>query len=183
MDEDLAESSPESSAPSGATIGARNDGEATEASDRPDGGEGGGGAGNAADRVAPFKWKPGQSGNPGGRARGSGQKLILETFRQIVREDPRVLPSMVKAWIARSMQPGGAGYARIVFEMCDGKVPLPIKLAAQSGDEESLGELVLTVVQTPPLPEGANTPIEIEANPVVEDKPSGVDAEGEGPRE
>lgn len=103
------------------------------------------------------RFPPGNIANPHGRPRTKALKEAIE--RQLDKEVPltlaqsmgipagtKFLDALVSAAILRAMQKGGAGYFRELADRLDGKVPLPLRLGAQT-DDESLTELRLEIVQ------------------------------------
>ena len=72
----------------------------------------------------PYKWQPGQSGNPGGRPK---KKPITDMFEELM-SDPELVASFKQA-IANSIKKGGmAGvmYMKEAADRLEGKVTQPI---------------------------------------------------------
>lgn len=103
------------------------------------------------------RFPPGNIANPHGRPRTKALKAAIEkaldeevplALAQSMGIDPgtKFLDALVRAALLRAMQKGGSGYFRELADRVDGKVPLPLRLGAQT-DDESLTELRLEIVQ------------------------------------
>jgi hypothetical protein len=96
------------------------------------------------------KWKPGQSGNPNGRPRGTGQVSALR--KQIEDSVPEIITAMVEKALT-----GDAGAARLLLE----RVVPPLKPAEQGqamdlpdGTLTDQSRAVLALVASGELPVG-----------------------------
>lgn len=80
-----------------------------------------------ADNLIPFK--PGESGNPGGRPKGKSLTAVLrELLNQIPQGDNKELKeAVVKALIKKALT-GDTRALDIIFDRTDGKVSLPLEV-------------------------------------------------------
>ena len=76
-------------------------------------------AGRAAP-VAPFKWKPGQSGNPAGRRKGSVS--LASALQKLLLKEPAKLESIARTLVDSAIA-GDVSAARLLFERLDGHKP------------------------------------------------------------
>ena len=67
--------------------------------------------------VAPFKWKPGQSGNPAGKAKGTVS--LAYAVQRLLRKEPDKLESIARTLIDAAIA-GDVSAARLLFERLDG---------------------------------------------------------------
>lgn len=75
------------------------------------------------------RWKPGQSGNPSGRAKGSlgvseAVGMILRGRKRCPRESARVSWNLAVAWIARARHEDAA--LSMLLDRTEGKVAVPM---------------------------------------------------------
>lgn len=75
------------------------------------------------------QWKPGQSGNEGGRPKGKSLTAVLrELLNQIPQGDNKELKeAVVKALIKKALT-GDTHALDIIFDRTDGKVSLPLEV-------------------------------------------------------
>jgi hypothetical protein len=78
-----------------------------------------------AEELAPFRWKPGQSGNPGGRPK---RKPLTDTLLEVL-EDPKQLEALVRVWL-KSAQKGSIMHLREILDRVEGRVALPVDVSA-----------------------------------------------------
>jgi hypothetical protein len=118
---------------------------------------------------APYRWVPGQSGNPAGRPPKPKldfklKDLLLERMNEPwtgpaeakrllgLPENCTIGQAYVAMLVSNAMKPKPSPTAmREVNERTAGKVPLPIRLG-QGEDDEALGELRITLVDPRPVP-------------------------------
>lgn len=107
---------------------------------------------NRADRVAAWRWKPGQSGNPGGRPKRKPltDQLLDEVLK--VSDDPRakgmtIVQLLNRALISQALK-GNVGAQRELRDRIEGKVPLTLKVGPEV-EEESQTDLAITVIDVP----------------------------------
>jgi hypothetical protein len=70
-------------------------------------------------------WKPGQSGNPGGRPKS---KPITDKLLEVL-EDPKQLEVLVRVWL-KSAQKGSVMHLREILDRVEGRVALPVDVSA-----------------------------------------------------
>ena len=75
------------------------------------------------------QWQPGQSGNPGGRPKGTSLTSVLrELLDQIPKGDTAKLKErIVKALLDKALR-GDTRALDIIFDRTDGKVSLPLEV-------------------------------------------------------
>lgn len=110
------------------------------------------------------RWKPGQSGNPGGRARG---RTIAAELREVLAEDdPKkrktVLRKLAEAIIKRALK-GDVYAAQFVAERTEGKVKDVLQLETESrmpgvSDADLAAALARKGAQTREKPPGPKKP-------------------------
>lgn len=89
------------------------------------------------DATIPYRWKPGQSGNPAGRKKGSKQKLA-EVFVAALQED---FQKNGPAVIAEVRQNKPADYLRIIAAVIPKEFNIRDMAVDQLTDEELLDQL------------------------------------------
>jgi hypothetical protein len=77
-----------------------------------------------AEELAPFRWKPGQSGNPGGRPK---RKPLTDKLLEVL-EDPKELEALVRVWL-KSAQKGSVMHLREILDRVEGRVALPVDVS------------------------------------------------------
>jgi hypothetical protein len=77
-------------------------------------------------RLANLKppWKPGQSGNPGGRPK---RKPLTDTLLEVL-EDPKECEALVRVWLKRA-QKGSVTHLREILDRVEGRVALPMDVS------------------------------------------------------
>lgn len=70
-----------------------------------------------AAQVANFKWKPGQSGNPAGRRKGSVS--LAAALQKLLLKEPEKLESVARTLVDAAIA-GDVSAARLLFERLDG---------------------------------------------------------------
>jgi hypothetical protein len=73
-------------------------------------------AGRAA-KVASYRWKPGQSGNPAGRRKGSVS--LAAALQKLLLKEPEKLESVARTLVDAAIA-GDVSAARLLFERLDG---------------------------------------------------------------
>jgi hypothetical protein len=71
-------------------------------------------------RVAPFRWKKGQSGNPAGRRKGSIS--LAAALQRLLIKEPDKLESVARTLVDAAIA-GDVSAARLLFERLDGHKP------------------------------------------------------------
>ncbi|KKN33642.1 hypothetical protein LCGC14_0801810 [marine sediment metagenome] len=97
---------------------------------------------NLIDRVKPYQWKPGQSGNPNGRP--PNVKYISEGLREYLEAHPDELKKMIAAAVKKSMA-GDIQAFREVADRTEGKVTethkfegeIPVSIRYKLKEEEN----------------------------------------------
>jgi hypothetical protein len=77
-----------------------------------------------AEELAPFRWKPGQSGNPGGRPKS---KPITDKLLEVL-EDPKECEALVRVWL-KNAQKGSVTHLREILDRVEGRVALPVDVS------------------------------------------------------
>ncbi len=78
---------------------------------------------------AEYRWKPGQSGNPKGRPKGSG---LSDRLREVLdADDGAALDAIVRA-VVDAAAAGDAQFVRMIWERLEGKVSQRIETAGVS---------------------------------------------------
>jgi hypothetical protein len=72
---------------------------------------------NRAAKVAAYKWKPGQSGNPSGRRKGSVS--LAAALQKLLLKEPDKLESIARTLVDSAIA-GDVSAARLLFERLDG---------------------------------------------------------------
>lgn len=98
----------------------------------------------------PYRFQPGQSGNPNGRPKGIGD-LIDRVLEEVVEEDVnkrKVKEILVRAVAKTAMRGGSAGVAafRELMDRRFGRVPLSVRLGASGDDDESFTDIRVRLV-------------------------------------
>jgi len=75
---------------------------------------------NRSANVASFKWKPGQSGNPAGRRKGSVS--LAAALQKLLQKEPEKLESVARTLVDAAIA-GDVSAARLLFERLDGCKP------------------------------------------------------------
>jgi hypothetical protein len=107
----------------------------------------------------PYRWRPGQTGNPAGHSEARRARSELERAGELLVEDPRTkklvkLRDLAFESIWRTAVKGGsAGVAafREIIDRTEGKVPLPFRLSNEGATGETDWKLEIQVVDTPAL--------------------------------
>ena len=103
-----------------------------------------------------YRFKPGQSGNPGGRPKGDGV-ISKAVIRQLAELDPRTLKSIaekiVAALIKKALK-GGIFHAQFLADRSEGKVKDVLKIEGEDlmpgvSDEELARRLLNKGKQKP----------------------------------
>jgi len=99
------------------------------------------GAGNS------FRFKPGQSGNPEGRPKGV-TALFREVSESIHPQDPekREVMRLIALALAGKALKGNVQAAREFLDRAHGRVPLSVRLGADSDDAESFTDIRVRLV-------------------------------------
>jgi len=84
--------------------------------------------------IKPHEWKPGVSGNPGGRPK---RKPFLEAIEKWIIEHPEDVPGAIKAAFAQSKK-GSIAHLRELIDRVDGPVTQKIE---HSGSVELVHEI------------------------------------------
>jgi hypothetical protein len=108
-----------------------------------------------AEELAPFRWKPGQSGNPGGRPKS---KPITDKLLEVL-EDPKQLEALVRVWL-KNAQKGSVTHLREILDRVEGRVALPVDVSGHvthemTDEEKARAREVLariTAYDAQPLP-------------------------------
>jgi hypothetical protein len=79
-----------------------------------------------AEELAPFRWKPGQSGNPGGRPKS---KPITDKLLEVL-EDPKELEALVRVWL-KSARKGSIMHLREILDRVEGRVALAVDVSGR----------------------------------------------------
>lgn len=74
-------------------------------------------------------WKPGQSGNPGGRPK---TKMLTEELRKALEENDGLMVRWIIARLLLQSAEGAVDATKLIFDRAEGKVAQPIV-----GDEEA----------------------------------------------
>ncbi len=64
------------------------------------------------------QWKPGQSGNPGGRPKW---KPLTEALHALLEEEPALNKELIKAWVVKAGR-GDVSAANMLWDRLEGKV-------------------------------------------------------------
>jgi Family of unknown function (DUF5681) len=72
------------------------------------------------ERVAPYRWKKGQSGNPRGKAKGTVS--LAYAVQRLLRKEPDKLESVARTLVDAAIA-GDVSAARLLFERLDGHKP------------------------------------------------------------
>lgn len=72
------------------------------------------------ERVAPYRWKKGQSGNPRGKAKGTVS--LAYAVQRLLRKEPEKLESVARTLVDAAIA-GDVSAARLLFERLDGHKP------------------------------------------------------------
>ena len=80
-----------------------------------------------ADHLRPFQWKPGESGNPGGRPTGSFS--LVNMAKKLLAEDPNALREIVENWVRQAAKTDekSLGFIRTLLDRVDGPVPTQVQ--------------------------------------------------------
>jgi len=92
--------------------------------------------GNSEKRVVGRPFQPGQSGNPGGRPKGSVS--LTTVLREVLDEDPEVAKAMIRGGLT-SAKEGNAAWAKLIFDRVDG--PQTQKLEIDDMREKTIEEI------------------------------------------
>jgi hypothetical protein len=107
---------------------------------------------NPADHLVPYRFKPGASGNPGGRPKNQSLTAILREKLAGTSlggheclDGKTVAEAVVEAVLAHIVNTGNAALFREVMQRIDGKIPDPepqreITLADLAAEAEALAE-------------------------------------------
>lgn len=99
----------------------------------------------------PWRFTPGQSGNPNGRPRGA-RSLFRQAFRELAEQDERFAggPIIVaKALILEAVRRDGRNKVAACREVLDravGKVPQPFRMEVDDEERDSFTDLTIRVV-------------------------------------
>lgn len=82
---------------------------------------------NKADHLKGHRFKPGRSGNPGGRPKGAVS--IVSMIKKLLREDPERARKVAENILDRAAENDAKalGFARTLLERVDGPVPTQIE--------------------------------------------------------
>ena len=64
------------------------------------------------------QWKPGQTGNPGGRPKW---KPLTEALQSLLEEDPKLNKELIRAWVVKAGR-GDVSAANMLWDRLEGKV-------------------------------------------------------------
>jgi hypothetical protein len=100
-------------------------------------------------------WKPGQSGNPGGRPK---RKPLTDKLLEVL-EDPKELEVLVRVWLKQA-QKGSVMHLREILDRVEGRVPQPLSVSGHvthemTDEEKARAREVLarmTAYDAQPLP-------------------------------
>ena len=75
------------------------------------------------------QWKPGQTGNPGGRPKW---KPLTEALQNLLEEEPALNKELVKAWVVKAGR-GDVSAANMLWDRLEGKVTQTIGGSTDTG--------------------------------------------------
>ncbi len=75
------------------------------------------------------QWKPGQSGNPGGRPKW---KPLTEALHALLEEEPALNKELIKAWVVKAGR-GDVSAANMLWDRLEGKVTQTIGGSTDTG--------------------------------------------------
>ncbi len=75
------------------------------------------------------QWKPGQTGNPGGRPKW---KPLTEALQALLEEEPALNKELVKAWVVKAGR-GDVSAANMLWDRLEGKVTQTIGGSSETG--------------------------------------------------
>lgn len=86
-------------------------------------------------------WKPGQSGNPGGRPKGQSLTKILRDILDSEADDSGKLVAehFVESVVTHAIERGDSALVKEIFNRIDGKVPEKIEVATRKDIEVDIG--------------------------------------------
>lgn len=79
---------------------------------------------------AGYRWKPGQSGNPRGRPKGSG---LTDRLRALLEKDDGAALNAIAAAVVEAAKAGDAAFVRMLWERIDGPVSARVEVEAEGG--------------------------------------------------
>ena len=86
------------------------------------------------DHLNPHKWKPGQSGNPGGRPKKQSMQSALE---KVLDASPELLAELIQTGLEQAKK-GDFRYWQEIFNRLDGKVINKVELTDKQVDWSAL---------------------------------------------
>ncbi len=75
------------------------------------------------------QWKPGQTGNPGGRPKW---KPLTEALQTLLEEEPALNKELIKAWVVKAGR-GDVSAANMLWDRLEGKVTQTIGGSSEVG--------------------------------------------------
>ena len=103
---------------------------------------------NPADHLKSYRWRKGQSGNPGGRPRGSSMKKVLgRVMRQ--KHNGKSYYDLLGEVLCREALKGKHPFVKELLDRLEGPVPRPGEAAADGGEGRVV---VFNIVEAVPPP-------------------------------
>lgn len=95
------------------------------------------------ENLIPHQFKPGQSGNPSGRPKGtlSLSNLLRKQLEEVVAEDGRTAADMLVATTVRAALKGDKAARQLAWEYIDGKPSQHIDLNANISEVQIIDDL------------------------------------------
>ena len=104
--------------------------------------------GNPADHLKSYRWQKGQSGNPGGRPRGSSMKKVLgRVMRQ--KHNGKSYYDLLGEVLCREALKGKHAFVKELLDRLEGPVPRPGEAAGDTGEGRVV---VFNIVEAVPPP-------------------------------
>lgn len=81
----------------------------------------------STEHIRQFQWKPGQSGNPGGKPAGTLSLVALA--RKLLADNPEAARGIVENWIRQAGEGNekALGFMRALLDRIDGPVPTQVQ--------------------------------------------------------
>jgi hypothetical protein len=79
---------------------------------------------------AGYRWKPGQSGNPAGRPKGSG---LTDRLRALLDADDGATAERIVRAVVAAAEAGDAAFVKLIWDRLDGPVAARVELDSQPG--------------------------------------------------
>ena len=107
--------------------------------------------GNPADHLKGYRWQKGQSGNPGGRPRGSSIKKVLRgVMRQ--KHNGKSYYDLLGEVLRREALKGKHPFVKELLDRLEGPVPRPGEAAADGGEGRVVVFNIMEAVPPPRPP-------------------------------